>query len=130
MNRLIIAITGIASLAGCASPLPLIDYYGADSQALRKYRHVTVLADGDPAAGRYDDLGEVEGLYCNRTQSFAVESAEAKRSAIDQLRLRAAGQGADAISAPRCELRTTWDLTNNCFSTITCRGRALAIAAD
>jgi len=128
-NTISVLIAGVM-LGGCASPLPLIDFYEADSEALRNYRNILVLAVDDGGDAAFEDLGEVEGLYCNRTQAFGIMSDEAKRSAIDQVKLRAAAEGADAISAPACESRTTWDLTNNCYSTLVCRSRAFANPAD
>lgn len=116
----------VVMLAGCAAPLPQIDFYDTDSGTLRQYRSIVILPEAADRQHGYEDLGEVEGLYCNRTRAFSVDSPEAKRIAVDQAKLRAAAEGADAISAPVCETSTTWDLTNNCFATLTCRSQALA----
>lgn len=116
----------LAASAGCASPLPQLDYYKVDADALGKIRNMSIIADTAEVAGVYKELGEVEGLYCDRTQVYAVESPEAKRSAVDQVKLRAALKGGDHISTPQCITRTTWDFTNNCFATVTCTATALA----
>lgn len=122
------AVIGL-TLCGCASPLKLIDFYEADAEALRNYSRIVIL-DGEMSDGDYRNLGEVEGLFCNRTQAFAIDSSEAIRSAVDQLKLRAGAQGADAITMPSCQARTTWDLTNNCFATVTCRSQAMVSVND
>ncbi len=128
-NRIILLAAIGLTLCGCASPLRLIDFYEADAEALRNYSQIVILED-EIIDGGYRDLGEVEGLYCNRTQAFEVDSSEAIRSAVDQVKLRAGASGADAITMPRCEERTTWDLTNNCFATVTCRSQALVSVSN
>ncbi len=115
----------LASLAivACATPLPQIDYYDVDTQALRKIRTMRVIDDASRAQNEYRVLGKVRGLYCDRTPPYAVTP---EGTAIDQVKLRAAMKGADHIATPACETRTTWDFTNNCFSTVTCTAEALA----
>ena len=130
MTNRIIALAAVGlSLCGCASPLKLLDFYEADAEALRNYSRIVIL-DDEMTDGDYRNLGEVEGLYCNRTQAFAIDSSEAIRSAVDQVKLRAGAKGADAITMPSCQARTAWDLTNNCFATVTCRSEALASVSD
>ena len=130
MNRMIsLAFVGLV-LCGCASPLPLLDFYEADADALRHYSRIVVLEQVAAGNGEYRDLGEVEGLYCNRTWGITIDPDEATRSAIDQVKLRAAGKGADAISAPSCETSTTVDMTNNCMATVRCHSRAWASVDD
>lgn len=129
-NRLLwLAVIG-STLCGCASPLPQLDFYEADAEALRNYSRIEVVDDVGAADGKFRDLGEVEGLYCNRTWGVAIDVEEATRSAIDQVKLRAAGKGADAFSAPSCETSTTVDMTNNCMATVRCHSRAWASVDD
>jgi hypothetical protein len=111
------------AIAACATPLPQIDYYDVDTQALRKIRTMRVIDDSSRAQDEYRVLGKVRGLYCDRTPPYAVTP---EGTAIDQVKLRAAMKGADHIGTPACETRTTWDFTNNCFSTVTCTAEALA----
>jgi len=130
MNRMIsLAFVG-SVLCGCASPLPQLDFYKADAEALRLYSRMVVLEEVAAGNGEYRDLGEVEGLYCNRTWGITIDHDEATRSAIDQVKLRAAGKGADAFSAPSCETSTTVDMTNNCMATVRCHSRAWASVDD
>lgn len=112
-------------LAACASPLPQIDYYDVPLEALQRIRGMSIVGEDELSQGGYRELGEVEGLYCNRNAPNA-DSPEA--TAIDQAKLRAAMKGADRIGTPQCSTRTTWDLTNNCFSTTTCSATAFAVA--
>ena len=124
MPNRVVTVCVLFLTAGCASPLPQIDYYDVETEALRKIRTMTVINDAALAQGAYRDLGEVKGIYCDRNQ--LVSSPE--RSAIDQLKIRAAQNGADHIGTPSCETRDSWDLTNNCLSSTTCSAEALAIA--
>lgn len=122
MMASIIACCGISA---CASPLPQIDYYAVDLHALQRIRAMTVVDDAARKEGSWRELGTVKGLYCDRNRPHA---GSAEKSAIDQAMLRAAMKGADHIGMPSCTTRTTWDLTNNCFSTTTCSAEALAVS--
>lgn len=112
-------------VAGCASPLPQLDYYDIETEALQKIRGMTIIEEDAREYRSYRELGEVQGLYCNRTKAYA---GSPESSAVDQVKLRAAIKGADHIGTPQCETRTTWDFTNNCFSTVTCSAAALVQA--
>lgn len=116
-------LIAVLSAGGCAAPLPQIDYYDVETDALRKLRNMSIIDEAGRAQGAYRELGEVKGLYCNRNRA----EISPERSAIDQLKISAAQKGADRIGTPSCETRTTWDLTNNCFMTVTCRAEALAV---
>ena len=124
MKTLRISTILLASLAitACATPLPQIDYYDVETDSLRKMRTMKVIDDASRAEGEYRLLGQVKGLYCDRTPPYALTPED---TAIDQVKLRAAMKGADHIGTPACETRTTWDFTNNCFSTVTCTAEAL-----
>lgn len=120
-RRYLLLIPVVLVAAGCATALPQIDYYEVETDALRKVQGMSVLDDAVLAGGNYRELGEIQGQYCDRIQAYA---GSPEQTAIDQLRLRAAIEGADHIGTPACETRTTWDLTNNCFSTVTCTATA------
>ncbi len=115
---------------GCASAVPQIDYYDVDTEALQRLRGLTVLDDPTIERGNYQVLGDVEGLFCDRNQMYGVGSAEAKRVAVDQLKIRAAQLGADHISTPSCEVSESMDLTNNCWNSVMCSAEALAVQPD
>ncbi len=123
MQLHITLLTGILTLSGCAAPLAQIDYYEVETEALQKIRTMQIIDDATLAAGGYRELGQVKGLYCDRSPPYAGTGEE---TAIDQIKLRAAIKGADHISTPSCETRTTWDLNNNCFSTVTCSATAIS----
>jgi hypothetical protein len=120
--RLAATLFASLAIAACATPLPQIDYYDVDTQALRKIRTMRIIGDASREQGEYQELGTVRGLYCDRSPPYAVTPED---TAIDQVKLRAAISGADHIGTPSCETRTTWDFTNNCFSTVTCSADAL-----
>ncbi len=44
--------------------------------------------------------------------------------ATDQVRLKAAEQGADAITEPMCTINTKGDLSNNCYGNVNCGASA------
>ncbi len=113
-------------LCGCATPIKVLDYYGADSATLAKIRDLQVVEDDALSEGGYTDLGVVNGLFCNRTPGDPDASADiAQRLARDQVDLRAAELGADYITAPQCTLNGKMDLSNNCWATLVCSSHAL-----
>lgn len=122
--RITILLLATFTIAACATPVPQIDYYDVDTPVLQKLRTMRIIDDGAGEREEYRDLGQVEGLYCDRHPPYA---GTPEQTAIDQVKLRAAMKGADHIGTPMCETRTTWDFTNNCFSTTTCSADALAL---
>ena len=124
MTRHAAMLLASLTITACATPLPQLDYYDVDTQALGKIRTMKIIDDASREQGKYRDLGSVKGLYCNRTPPYA---GTPENTAIDQVKLRAAIKGADHIGTPACVTRTTWDFTNNCFSTVTCSAEALVV---
>ena len=110
--------------SGCAAPIPRIDYYDVETDALQRIRDMRALDAAAIEAGAYHDLGEVDGLFCP-TQWIWLNSPEAQRMAVDQVKIRAAQLGATHISEPVCEANESMDMTNNCMSTVKCSARAL-----
>jgi len=130
-RTLFFAAALIALATGCAAPLPQIDYYDVETEALERIRGMTVLDDASIASGGYRSLGEVKGLYCDRNQmQISPGDSGEQRIAVEQIKLRAARLGADYISAPSCDPRSGMDMTNNCMATLVCRAEALAAAGD
>ena len=128
-RNLLLGTVLLASAIGCAAPVPEIDYYSVETGVLERIRDMTVLDDASVAAGRYRSLGEVEGMFCERSALRVSPGPETEhRMAIEQIKLRAAKLGADHISAPVCETRSGLDMTNNCWSSTTCSATALAVA--
>jgi hypothetical protein len=110
--------------SGCATPIPRIDYYDVETDALRRIRDMGELDAVAIESGSYSDLGEVPGLFCP-PQWMWLNSPEAERMAVDQVKIRAAQLGATHISTPVCEADESMDMTNNCMSTMKCMARAL-----
>lgn len=124
MNSVRVVLIALVAygLGGCASNVPVVDFYKASSDTLRQYRHVDVLTDASGTSPGLVDLGEVEGIYCKKQHRDAdVGDPEAELQAIDQVRLKAADLGADTIAAPSCESQTSSDFSNNCYGTLVCR---------
>jgi hypothetical protein len=117
-----VLILTAAWLGGCATPVPVVDFYDTDSEALDRFRDVQTVYEREG----FDDLGQVKGLHCNRNGITPnPHSPEARAMAIDQVRLKAAALGADAITEPHCRISVEMDLTNNCLGSVLCISHAL-----
>ena len=117
----------LAGLCGCATPVTDVDYYDFPSSALYNLRSMTVLPEQELSEGDYTDLGVVSGFSCNLSRRSAVrfEYAEFKKKAVEQLRLNAAVMGAEHFTTPQCIEREKMDMTNNCWTSLTCNSHAL-----
>lgn len=114
------------TLAGCATAVPVVDFYDSDSDTLRRFQIITVLDGESTTAEDLKELGVVEGIYCNKTHGqVSVDDRLAEAQAIDQVKLKAAEKGADYITPPQCLARKSTDFTNNCYSTLVCTSSAL-----
>ena len=117
-------VAAVILCSGCGAPIPRIDYYDVETDALQRIRGMGELDAAAIEDGSYSDLGEVGGLFCP-TQGIWLNSPEAERMAVDQVKIRAAQLGATHISTPTCVADESMDMTNNCFATIKCSARAL-----
>ena len=123
-----VALAAIACCAAaCAAPVPQIDYYDVETEALERIRGMTIVDEESMPEGSYRSLGTVDGLYCDRNQLRMDPGAdETRRIAIEQVMLKAAVLGAEHIGTPTCETRSSIDMTNNCMATVICTAEALA----
>lgn len=109
-------------LGGCAAAVPVIDFYDADAGTLGRFRDIEIVYDRQG----FVELGELRGLHCHRNSTTPdPHDPAAKAAAIDQLRLKAAALGADAITEPHCQVSVAMDLANNCLGTVLCISHAL-----
>jgi hypothetical protein len=117
-------------MSGCATPVASIDYYDVDTATLERIKSMTVIDDATLASGDYKDLGKVTGMHCRRTPpaggGYRGQIKGPKRTAIDQLKLRAAKKGASHITEPQCDINESMDLSNNCWSSIKCSSKAMS----
>lgn len=130
MNCPTIAISLIlaGSLSGCASAVPVIDFYDTDSDTLRRFQAITVLDAASANAKGLKKLAEVEGIYCNKFAGQAsIDDHRAKAQAVDQLKLKAAKKAAYYITTPQCVIRGSGDFSNNCYSTVVCTSSAIGL---
>jgi hypothetical protein len=110
------------TMTACASAVPIIDFYDADSKTLERFQRISKVSE----SSGLKNLGEVQGIYCNRTrEQVDVNDELARPLALDQLKLKAAAKGADHISTPQCEVQDSMDFANNCFAKIVCSAFAL-----
>ena len=118
-------------LSGCADTVPIVDYYDVDTESLERYASMQVVNQSAIDSGEFYFTEEIEGLYCRKdARSDDVMSREAKKIAIDQVKLKAAREGADAISEPRCTPNIHGSFGNNCMSTLVCMSMALKAGKD
>jgi uncharacterized protein YbjQ (UPF0145 family) len=111
----------VAQAAGCA---PFVEVVRLDPDARAKARSdVKHYAAGEvPAASKV--VQQLEATSCRLTLSDPPATNE---DAIDQLRFKAAKLGANGITDVFCDSPGTFDLGKNCWSSIKCRGTAIAV---
>ncbi len=118
----------LLGISGCAAPLPTIDYYKTNTATLMRIKPLQVIDEQALQAGDYKKLGKVSGNHCKRAEGMGPYGAllpAAKRSTIDQVRIRAAAKGATHITTPQCVVREGMDLVSNCWASIKCTSEAL-----
>jgi len=109
------------TLSGCATAVPVVDFYDVDSSTLRRFQSIDVLDSALVDQKDLIKLGEVQGIYCKKMPGQVhVYDELAKAQAIDQVKLKAAEKGANYITAPQCAISDSGDFTNNCYSTMVC----------
>jgi len=122
--KLMAACVLTALLAGCASAVPVIDFYDADSGTLSRFQRITVISDSQGLK----NLGDVQGIYCSKTYGHVeADDPLAETQAVDQVKLKAAEKGADHIGVPQCEVQDSGDFTNNCYGTVVCTATVLKL---
>jgi len=119
----------LVCLAGCtAAPKTVgpIDFYELDSSALKRIRGMTLLPPITGAFDNYIDLGPVEGSYCRKDTVKNSEEAALNLlfGAHDQVKMRAAILGADAISFPLCKSVAADKRSKGCSTQLSCRSNA------
>jgi hypothetical protein len=120
-----------ALLGGCADTIPIVDYYDVDTDSLQRYASMAIATQSAIDRGKFHPVEEVMGLYCRKdVLSYDVMSPEAKKIAIDQVKLRAAMEKADAVSEPQCTPDIRGNFGNNCISTLTCVATVMIASTD
>ncbi len=121
----------LACLCGCATPVKVVDYYDLPSSALGSLRGMTILPEDVLSNAEYSDLGIVTGFSCRGVRKGAVnfDDSKSRGKATEQLKLNAAVMGAYHITTPQCVVSEKMDMTNNCWTSLTCTGHALVLAA-
>ncbi len=119
----------LVCLSACVAPVvydDMIDYYELESGTLQKVRDMQVLPGFVLATGIYSDLGVVEGTHCQlaKSNNSRTSSRVAVQEAQDQVKIRAAIKGADAVSPPRCRFTISPTKKNGCYRKTECRSNA------
>lgn len=121
--RLAGALLLVATQAGgCA---PFVEVVKLDEVARAKARADVkqYMAAEVPATSKV--VQQLEATSCRLTLSDPPATNE---DAIDQLRFKAAKLGANGITDVFCDSPGTFDLGKNCWSSIKCRGTAIAVS--
>jgi hypothetical protein len=125
-SKTTLALITAVTLGGCATAVPVVDFYDTDSDALRRFQNISLLDDGSTDANRMKNLGEVSGIFCEKSSGEISEDDHlAEARAIDQVKLKAAKLGAHYISKPQCVISNSGDVANNCYATLVCASSAL-----
>ena len=124
----------LVCLAGCATAPETVDsinFYEMDSSALKRIRGMKILPPFMGGFGNYIDLGPVMGTYCQKDAIKNSQAAAIERftGAHDQVRMRAAIKGADAISVPRCKSVPAKERAKGCQAQMSCRSKAFRKSA-
>lgn len=120
-----------ALLSACADTIPIVDYYDVDTDSLERYANMSIASQSVIDRGDFHPADEVMGLYCRKDfRSYDVTSPQAKKIAIDQVKLRAALEKADAVSEPKCTPDIRGSFGNNCISTLTCVATVMVVSTD
>ena len=126
ISTITIALMTAITLGGCATAVPVVDFYDTDSDALRRFQGITVLDGPSTDVNRVKTLGEVKGIYCEQgSRQISEDDHLAEARAIDQVKLKAAKLGADYMTKPQCVISNSGDVTNNCYATLVCTASAL-----
>lgn len=82
------------------------------------------IIDGPPTQP-YDVLGTVDGLACKRNAYMETEVSRAE--AMDEVKIKAAELGANAVINLVCQKSSSTDWRNNCWASDKCIGDAVRL---
>jgi hypothetical protein len=128
VSKITLALITAVTLSGCATAVPVVDFYDTDSDALSRFQNITVLDGASTDANGMKSLGEVSGIYCEKSNGQVAEDDHlAEAQAIDQVKLKAAKLGAHYMTKPQCVISNSGDVANNCYATLVCTSSALRL---
>ena len=128
----LVCLAGCSTSTGTVEPdAEPVDFYEMDSSALKRIRGMKIIPPFFESSSNYIDLGPVMGTYCQKdaiknTQAAAIERFS---GAHDQVKMRAAIKGADAISVPRCKSVPAKERAKGCQAQMSCRSKAFRQSA-
>jgi RcsF-like lipoprotein len=108
------AVVGVLLLSACAPTMNIT------TEMRRQAAATPILTSEQVGARKHSILGEVVGRSCAR-QSGSDPSMDAAR---EELKIKAAGLSADAVSNVLCK-EGGIDMMHNCWKSIECRGDAI-----
>lgn len=136
MNKTVPLIAGVVvCLSACSTStgsgfLEPINFYEMESATLKRLEGMQVLPPVAALLNGYTELGTVEGSYCQKEEDnySRANSREGLQAAQDQVKMRAAMMGADAILMPQCRPIGPGRNKSGCYSSMSCRSTAFTRA--
>ena len=117
----IIGLVGVV-ICGCG---PFVEVIQVDPETAIKLRaEVPTVSRSELGSIEFDSLGTITATSC--FSNFITDDPASQDDALDQLRYKASGIGANALFAPACRSEGT-SLATNCWSSITCTAEALYV---
>ena len=120
MKQQALLLLAVLGLAGCGSTPRIEDMSSAQRAAVGGVR----IIEGTPAQA-YDMLGTVDGLACKR--NAYMETEVARSEAMDEIKVKAAKLGANAVINLVCQKSSSTDWRNNCWASDKCIGDAVRL---
>ena len=107
------------ALTGCG---PFIDIVPLDDAARARYRSEVRYYEQPPHAAT-----TVQPIRATSCKQKVWDPPASQEDAIDQLRAKAAGLGANGITKVTCDNPEGMSLSKNCWSAFTCRADAIRV---
>jgi len=120
LNCFVLCLILASFIAGCASN-PHIDNLSSDDRA--KVSQVQIFK-GQPNRP-FQNLGQVDGLSCNRNKYQAQDVSESE--ALEGIKIRTVMLGGDAAINVLCQKSSDTDWVNNCWASVKCIGDAVIL---
>lgn len=120
LNCFVLCLTLASFITGCASN-PRIDNLSSDDRA--KVSQVQIFK-GQPNR-QFQNLGQVDGLSCNRNKFQAQDVSESE--ALEGIKIRTVMLGGDAAINVLCQKNSDTDWGNNCWASIKCIADAVIL---
>lgn len=107
-------------ISGCAGFGQIEKIDNLTPEQMNRIHQVKIMPASYLANGSHTSLGRIKGLSCAADGQLVASEDEAQQ----QLLIKAAKLGANAISTPLCQANNRVDLGNNCWKSVVCISEA------